>query len=253
LFRADNNTSPEIIFAIPFDGTNTQTWGGLTFMTHAFCGGSYNNNNIGINGCWAGVRLKAEGYGFFNTTADHPAGDNRNSFFYSTGQTVANTDVFTFTNGIMAPKYSNRYTNGTAGSNGNFPDTDYPMFRLGDAYLMYAEACVRSGGGACATTALGYVNALRARAYGGAAGNITAPQLTLPFILAERGRELLFEGVRRTDLIRYGLFAGPSVAYNWSWKGNVLAGQAVPAYYNLYPLPSTELAANPNLVQNPGY
>ena len=49
---------------------------------------------------------------------------------------------------------------GGAGSNLTFPDTDYPMYRLADAYLIYAEAVLRGGGGSRAT-ALGYVNALR--------------------------------------------------------------------------------------------
>jgi hypothetical protein len=95
------------------------------------------------------------------------------------------------------------------------------------------------------------VNALRQRAFGGASGNITAAQLTLDFILAERGRELLWEAHRRTDLVRYGRFTGSS--YVWSWKGGTAAGASTAAKYNLYPIPANELSANPNLKQNPGY
>jgi hypothetical protein len=115
---------------------------------------------------------------------------------------------------------------------------------------MYAEAVLRNGGGNAAT-ALGYVNAIRQRAYGGASGNITAAQLTLPFILAERGRELAWEGHRRNDLIRYGLFTGGD--YIWSWKGGVQAGRATETFRNLYPIPAGQLLANPKLTQNPGY
>ena len=90
------------------------------------------------------------------------------------------------------------------------------MFRLADAYLIYAEAQLRGGGGDRAQ-ALAYVNALRQRAYGDASGNITDGDLTLDFILDERGRELLWEAHRRTDLVRYGLFTGGD--YLWAVEG----------------------------------
>ena len=109
------------------------------------------------------------------------------------------------------------------------------------------EAVLRGGGGDRAT-ALGYVNALRARA---GAPAITDAQLTLDFILDERARELFWEGHRRTDLVRFGRFTGP--ARVWQWKGNVQPGTATDAKYNLYPLPASELIANPGLQQNPGY
>jgi hypothetical protein len=95
------------------------------------------------------------------------------------------------------------------------------------------------------------VNALRTRAFGGTAGNITQAELTLDFILEERGRELLWEGHRRTDLVRYGRFTGGT--YIWAWKGGTVAGGATEAFRDLYPLPANELVANPNLTQNPGY
>jgi len=124
------------------------------------------------------------------------------------------------------------------------------LFRLGDAYLIYAEAQLRGGGGSKAQ-ALTYVNALRTRAYGDASGNITDAELTLPFILDERGRELLWEGHRRTDLIRFGQFTGGT--YIWAWKGGTAAGGSTAAHLDLYPLPANELVANPNLRQNTGY
>jgi hypothetical protein len=116
--------------------------------------------------------------------------------------------------------------------------------------LIYAEAQLRGGGGS-RPQALTYINALRTRAYGDTSGNIADAQLTLDFVLAERGRELLWEAHRRTDLVRYGKFTGSS--YLWAWKGGVAAGSSTPATLNLYPLPASELIANPNLVQNPGY
>jgi len=138
---------------------------------------------------------------------------------------------------------------GKVGSNLSHPDTDFPMFRLADAYLIYAEAAARGAGDKA--LALDYVNKIRARAYGSAAGNITSSELTPDFVLAERARELSWEGSRRTDLIRYGKFTGAS--YLWAWKGGVKDGAGVQDYLKIFPLPSTDLTANPNLVQNTGY
>ena len=244
LFLADNNTSPEIIFPIIQDGIHTRTWGGMTFIVHASCGGSMNNTTYGIDGCWWGLRVKPETYNRF------PASDPRGSFFYTSGQTVAIASISNFTDGIAAPKFQNVTSTGSAGSNSTHVDTDFPMFRLADAYLIYAEAVLRGGGGTRAQ-ALAYVNALRQRAYGDNSGDITDPQLTLDFILDERGRELMWEGHRRTDLVRYGRFTGGS--YVWAWKGGTQAGTATDAHLDLYPIPELQLAANPNLTQNPGY
>ena len=120
-------------------------------------------------------------------------------------------------------------------------DTDFPIFRLADAYLIYVEANIRGGGGSAAN-ALTYLNAVRQRAY----GNTTANFAALPpvdTILAERGRELMFEGQRRTDLIRFGVFTGGT--YLWAWKGGTPGGVALPAYRALreiYPEASLTLA-----------
>jgi len=244
LFQADNNTSPEIIFPIIQDGLHTQTWGGVTFLVHAACGGSLPPANLGVDGCWFGLRLKPEAFNRF--AADDP----RRSFFWTDGQTIDVGKISDFSNGVLAPKYENITSTGAAGSNATHPDTDFPMFRLGDAYLIYAEAVLRGGGGDRAQ-ALAYVNALRERAYGSTSADITDADLTLPFILDERGRELLWEGHRRSDLIRYHLFTGGD--YLWSWKGGAPTGTATEAFRDLYPLPASELTANPNLVQNPGY
>jgi hypothetical protein len=244
MFLADNHTSPEIIFPVVQDGLRTQTWGGMTFLVHASCGGSMTASTYGIDGCWWGLRLRPETYNRYAAT------DTRTTPFYTAGQSIPINSIGNFNDGIAAPKYQNVTSGGAAGSHPTHVDIDFPMFRLADAYLMYAEAQLRGGGGN-ATTALDYVNALRFRAYGDSTGVITAPQLTLDFILDERSRELLWEGHRRTDLVRYGRFTGG--AYLWSWKGGAQAGTSTPAHLDLYPIPANELIANPNLVQNPGY
>lgn len=245
MFQADNNTSPEIIFAITQDGQKTQTYGGMNFIIHASCGNSLGNAIVGVDGCWYGNRLKPEAYLRYDA-----ANDRRASFIYTNGQTLAVSSISDFGKGYLLPKFQNITSSGQTGSNPGFVDTDFPMFRLAEAYLIYAEANLRGGGGS-ATQALDYVNALRQRAYGNASGNITAGQLTLPFLLDERGRELLWEAHRRTDLVRYGLFTGGT--YLWSWKGGVAAGTTTASTFNLFPIPATELVANPNLKQNPGY
>lgn len=253
IFSADNNTSPEIVFPIESNTIYTQTYGAVTFLLHASCGGSDTAAKYGIDYCWGGTRLKPETYNLF------AAGDQRAAFFYKYGQKASVDTLSNYSNGISAPKFTNVPSTGAFCTNsGNCPtfvNTDFPMFRLSEAYLIYAEANLQGGGGN-AGTALNYVNLIRERAYGGATGDITAGQLTLPFILAERGRELMWEGHRRTDLVRYGLFTGGT--YIWGWKGGnpngyFQTGVATDPKYNLYPLPATELVANPNLTQNTGY
>ena len=242
-FQADNNTSPELVFVAPQDGNNTQTWGGMTFLIHAGCGGSMSAANYGIDYCWGGYRMKQQIYRLF------AAGDGRAAFFYKTGQTDSVSDRGDFTKGIAAPKFTNKTSGGANGAQQGMVDTDFPIFRLADAYLIYAEANIRGGGGS-GTTALGYLNLLRERAY----GNTTADFAALPAvdtILAERGRELLFEAQRRTDLIRFGVFSGG--AYLWAWKGGAAGGSSIGSFRDLYPLPANELIANPNLKQNSGY
>jgi starch-binding outer membrane protein, SusD/RagB family len=242
-FTADNNLSPEIIFAAPQDGNHTQTWGGMTFLVHAGCGGNMSAADYGMDYCWGGYRLKQQVYNLFT------AGDSRSAFFWTSGQTVDVDSIGDFQYGTAAPKFTNKNSDGTDAAQLTMISTDFPIFRLGEAYLIYAEAAVRNNSNL--GQALTYVNDLRERAFGDATHDITAAQLTLPFILNARARELLFEARRRTDLIRFGMFSGGS--YLWAWKGGVQGGQAIPQTMDLYPLPANEIIANPNLTQNPGY
>jgi hypothetical protein len=243
-FQADNNTSPELIFVAAQDGNRTQTWGGMTFLIHAGCGGQMQAPNYGIDYCWGGYRMKQQTYSRF------AAGDRRGSIFFTTGQQVTVDTIEQFSNGIAAPKFTNIRSAGGRGAQSGMVDTDFPIFRLAEAYLIYTEANLRGGGGN-ATDALNYFNALRVRAYGNATGVLTAGQLTVDTVLAERNRELLFEAKRRTDLVRFGLFQPGS--YVWAWKGGVAGGTALASGRDLYPIPANELILNPNLQQNPGY
>ncbi len=150
--------------------------------------------------------------------------------------------------GYIIAKWSNLTSTGEAGSALEIVDTDFPLFRLGDVYLMYAEAHLRGGGGNL-QNAVAYVNELRARADNPL--RISPSELTLDFLIEERMVELYWEGHRRQDLIRFSQYSGGT--YNWSWKGNAPKGIAIGDYRKLYPIPSASLAANPNLTQNPGY
>lgn len=247
MFSADNQTSPELIFSVPQDGERTRTWGGTTYLVHAAVGGNMNANDFGIDFAWWGLRLRPEAVDRYEGGAGGP--DRRTSFFFTNGQSKTINNVGDFFQGIGGPKYRNVTSSGEAGSHPTFPDTDFPMFRLAEAYLTYAEAVLRGGGGSRAT-ALGYVNQLRQRAYGDNSGDITDAELTLDFILDERSRELLWEAHRRQDLIRFGRFSDVGV---WTWKGGVQAGRTTEEFRDLYPIPASELAANPNIEQNPGY
>lgn len=247
MFSADNQTSPELIFTVPFDGLRTRTWGGMTYLVHAAVGANMDPAEYGIDGGWWGLRLRPEAVDRYEGGADGP--DMRTDYFETEGRTKTIASIGENTNGFAGSKYRNVTSTGATGAHLTFPDTDFPMFRLADAYLMYAEAVVRGGGGSRAT-ALGYINALRERAYGDASGNITDAQMTLQFILDERSRELLLEGHRRQDLIRFGQFSDVGV---WAWKGGVVGGRTTEKFRDLYPIPGSELSANPNVKQNTGY
>jgi hypothetical protein len=178
-------------------------------------------------------------------------GFDRRGMFYTDGQNADINDLTLFTEGYAINKFKNVTSDGVQGKDTDFPDTDFPMFRLGDVYLMAAEAILRGAGGGDKNRAATLVNTVRERAYKGAAGNYNAADMTLDLILDERARELYWECHRRTDLVRFGQFTDGT--YKWSWKGGVKEGSSVPGYRNIFPIPSADLGANTNLKQNSGY
>jgi starch-binding outer membrane protein, SusD/RagB family len=246
----DNLNTDEFIFTINYDGTSTQTYGGTTYLVHGPAG--IPGTISGTNGTWGGLRCTQN---FVNLFPDYSGATDQRAQFYQNGQTLDMKDLYTGTDGFSTFKFRNLTRSGgpapDADAGGNFSDIDFPLFRLGEIYLIYAESVLRGGSGGDAGTALNYINLLRTRAFNGNTGNITAADLTTDFILDERGRELYYEAFRRTDLIRYGKFT--TSAYLWAWKGGVEAGAAVADKYNIFPIPSTDLTSNPNLIQNAGY
>lgn len=249
LFNADNHLrTNEIIFAFPVDADHTTSWGTTTYLV---CGAinnasdTQNPADYGAVSGWGNFRLRGELPALFSE------GDKR-AMFYTEGQTQDIAVVENQAYGYLSEKWTNLTDAGEAASNttSDGVSTDFPVFRLADVYLMLAEAVLRGGQGATRAEALGYVNMVRERAYGDTSGNIVEAQLTMDFILDERARELYLECVRRTDLVRYNRFT--TADYLWQWKGGSIDGQAVDDRFNYYPIPATELTANPNLY-NEGY
>ncbi len=253
LFMADNDKQKdEFIFAINCDGLRTQSYGNTTFLVHAPSGDDH--SEYGVAGGWYGYRTTKS---FTDLFTDKSGNTDQRARFSNLGNATID-NVGDYQQGIHVKKFINIRSDGGQVSDvqGNFADIDFPVFRLSEMYLIYAEAFLRLGGGADATTALDYLNKIRYRAYGdsygpGNSGKLNATDLTLQTVLDERGRELYWEGHRRTDLIRYNLLT--TSTYLWPWKGGVSSGTGVDSKYNIFPIPATVRSANPNLDQNAGY
>ena len=264
LFQADNDRTSaknEIIYALIADSQVSQSYGNTTYLINGslnditMTASDYGNPGGGTN-AWGGHRATKAWYGLFgsSTAAVEASNDDRAKLFF-TGSSNPDpakrhnyemNDYKAWIDGFPATKFRNTNFVGPTVIN-SFANTDFPLFRLADVYLMYAE-CVARGAGGSISEAVGYVNAIRNRSN---ASSITAGDLTPDFVLDERARELNFEGHRRTDLIRYGKFTSGS--YLWPWKGGVKDGTAFPDHYKLFPIPLKAIQANPNLTPNPGY
>lgn len=254
VFMADNDKAKdEFMFAVNCDGLRTKGYGNTTFLIHAPCGDEIADYGI-IEG-WYGYRATSA---LVNLFSDPTGSTDKRAMFttskYGTSPAqLTITDISNFDQGPHVMKYVNKRSDGAPVSDATkyFSDIDFPVFRLSEMYLIYAEAVLRNGTGGDIPTAVNYINLMRTRAYGNSSGNISSGLLNLQFILDERARELYWEGHRRTDLVRYGLLT--TGTYLWPWKGGVSSGTAVDSKYNLFPVPASNLVANPNLTQNTGY
>ena len=290
LFMADNDSSgayDESIFAFILDGASTASWGASTFLFAASWDGYMKAQYPQLTDqAWGGNRTRVDLVEKFISTSQlnalpnwstetivEAAGDDRallygdnakgdkfdefgnQAYDKTTGNPLGlkdrkytNDDVATFTDGIATTKYTSQRSDGGAVSNTTHNDNDIMLMRLAEAYLIYAEAEAREAGSAT-TLAEGtrLINVLRERANNSDQHNT----YTLKEICDERSRELYFEGLRRTDLIRFGFYGGSS--YTWQWKSGVHEGGKFDAYRNIFPIPTTELGTNLNLKQNPGY
>lgn len=264
LFMADNagtidgstvNQAPdEIILPIAADGIKTYSYGSTLFLiasTH-----TSGMTDWGTTEGWGGNRARAALVkkffpdGSIPSDADQTdlrdaANDDR-AMLFAEDRTVDIEKSTIFKQGLSVFKWTNIRADGADASDSKWVDTDMPLMRAAEAYLTYAEAVLRGASTIDDYTALQAVNALRIRANAGQKTTID-----LDGLLDEWSREFYFEGRRRTDLIRYGYFGGSS--YNWDWKGGTASGTQFSAFYDLMPIPSVDLNANPNLTQNDGY
>lgn len=276
-----NKAENEILFGIAFDQDMTQSYGGPTFIVASTITNSTMcpRQNYGCSGEWAcikGIKQMAERfYGLPHDKRDdlwirgiYPGEDYSDEFlgFTSAWGTTGGNVIIKFTGNTIAKNpaavdYSKPLTlfDGQYDANGVwqpnydatvFMSTDQPIIRLADIYLMYTE-CYINGGVGDRQKALNYINYIRERA-GSPAFN--SAELTKKNLMDERSRELYLESVRRTDLIRNGMFVGPQQTV-WQVKGNInnMEGTRIDDKYALFPIPNAVLNSQPDFKQNPGY
>ncbi|GJM59992.1 RagB/SusD family nutrient uptake outer membrane protein [Persicobacter diffluens] len=253
LFMADNwEKTNEIIFSINYHHQFVQTWGGMTFLVcGSVLGGEETMNaaEFGVSGGWSGNRITKTLVDKFDRANDLRIAENQLLFTKNRGDGTI-TELANSNQGYGVGKFRNLMSDGSwAGNEGTNErvDNNVPVFRLSDVYLMLAELDLRQGN-AVSGAHLDMINQIQNRA---GLSDVSAGNVTLDWLLDERARELYWEGQRRMDLIRFGKFSGGS--YVWPFKGNTVNGSAVDAKYELYPIPTADQTANPNLNRNPNY
>jgi len=246
-FAANNQNSPENIFVFIYDevfspGMNVgirslhyqsqlsydfkaQPWNGISSLEEFY--NSFDDEDVRKNSFLEGPQFDTAGNQLMDEQAE--PGDPDGAPLNFTPQMDA-IDNALRQQGVRIGKFE--YEIGADPGNIN---NDFPLFRYGDILLTKAEAELRLGNG---PEALVLVNMLRSRA-----GVPEYPSITLDELLDERGRETAFEGYRRQDLIRFG-------TYNDSWQFHPVDPST---HVNIFPIPTEQLIANPNLEQNPGY
>ncbi len=263
LFRGDNDKNidakNEMLWAVGYNAEKTQSYGGTTYMLCASVAATDITDALipnGVSGGWAGLRTTYEfAQKYFDvknpnySEGTYECADKRGIFYIKGRQESMEDQLNTFLNGWSCHKYSNVPSDKTAAEftpdakTKALSDVDFPMIRLGEIYLIYAEACLHTGAEA---QGLEKLAELAERA------GVAAPaSYDEDFLIAERARELMWEGHRRTDLIRYKKFN--SASFLWPYKGGSYQGQGFEEYMNVFAIPPTELAANKELHQNPGY
>ena len=177
------------------------------------------------------------------------AGDDRALLYSGCAngvRTISTEAVTDFKNGLSLVKWTNMKSDNTGGQDLSWPDTDIPLLRYAEVFLIRAEANWRLG--ADATTVMNDINVLRQRAN---TRLFNAGDITEDNIRDEWCREFFMEGRRRSDLVRFGCFTGNK--YVWDWKGGTASGTTVDSHFNVYPIPADDIMNNANLKQNPGY
>lgn len=284
LFMGDNDTNGaqnEIILPALHDGEKTQTWGGSLFMIAAPAKATMKDEDLygckdangnaikgyGTTEAWdIGIRARQQFSKFFFGNCVAPSGVHKDNvvfvgddraIFYTSDQKLSIQKEDDKNQGYIYMKFNNLHADGTSGhhAGGQFVDTDYPMIRLAEAYLISAECDARMNGGNCTAEGVSRIKALRQRAHvktGNKYDNMSADALssfTLENVFQEWSREFGFEGMRRMVLIRWNRYGGQS-DYRWEWMGGSQAGQPFDKRLNIFPIPDSELNANPNIKPN---
>ncbi len=273
LFMADNDQTGaynECIFGFALDGGTAASWGASTFLH----GSTWDANMAAdypqkSSQAWGGNRTRVDLVKKFISLTDLNSldswtpetitkaagddrallyGDNADGSHGKKDRKYTNDDIATFADGIATTKFTSDRSDDGPTAVSDHCDNDIMLMRLPEAYYIYAEAEAREAGSEVTLTeGTRLINEVRKRAN----NNNLLSSYTLDELLDERAREFYFEGLRRTDLIRYGYFGNSN--YTWQWKGGVQEGGKFPSYFNIFPIPQTELGTNHNLKQNPGY
>jgi hypothetical protein len=244
IFAYDKENNPEVIFDVQYMSTNN----GADFPSM-----------LVNSGYWAGLGISGSyGNGYGSSTYDVTK-NLLNSYTGSAGGAVDVRDTFniqfkynTTTTGPIQVDTSNpfikKYIN-IAKRGTDYKDwpINFIVMRLTDVMMMKAECIINGATGGTMTEVKDIVNKVRARA-----GVPAVTSVDLPFLMEERRREFVGEGLRWNDLVREGMAV--TTMNNWIASDAVTnVGQVIPAFV-IYPVPSAEMLTAPGLyTQNPGY
>jgi starch-binding outer membrane protein, SusD/RagB family len=277
IFATNNHTSPEIVFAVPYDELhgpwfhlhmktlhpqNQSTykieaapWNGNAAIPQFI--NTYDPTDSRLKDTWImGPQFSAEGNVLYCNLS---ASMNGKPLVYV--NTMADVYLAGENEGYRIGKYEIKMSARGQLSN------DFPVFRYADILMMKAEALLRKGDAAGAAT---IVTQVRQRAFkdNPEKAAVTGAQLLLGSsynygyvengeikdlqggsdiqfgrFLDELGWEFAAESRRRTDLIRFGVF---TTKYRLSFRGSQ-------SYRTLFAIPQVRMDTNPKLKQNPGY
>lgn len=243
-FAIQNETSPEIIFAIPYDHKQGTLGNYLASMTYHY------NQKLAFDPAgiyqWCGNGICAQP-GVYSSFEEGDA--RRNSLLIGQQYSAKDGTMVLMDNGepLNYTEEISNFTNALQNEGARLDkyewsatdswerDNDWVLMRYAEILMMQAECYFRMG---YPDTGLPYVNQLRTRA-----GLVELTALTEEALDQEWLHEFIFEGLRRTVNIRFG-------TYFKEWWEKPADGTTTTG---LYPIPQEELEKNPNLTQNPGY
>jgi len=263
LFMQDNGQTcagDEFIFAIEYDTDHARSWGGTTTLSSGSFDDATNAavvshlkatsfpgltlpyvsaevwNGYHLDPAWVSANLEIKGLGTAPLGYD-PATSDKRLMLYASDLTSAYA-ANKATTGWRNWKWAKIASDGTVVERGGadnpswkFSSADFAIFRLPEMYYIYAEADARLHGGSTSDAdAIKWIKSLRDRA------GLSAPgaSMTVEYILKDKAAEYLWEGQRRQDEIRLGIFDTDPNRY-------------------VYPILESDRSVNANLEQNKGY